>query len=167
MGTSGNPAKRGESPISTASDFKKKRAGVVELPSGMVVQLKNPGGLRIFMANGSIPNSLMPIIKESLDSGQAPEAKDAAELIQEDIINDMMSMMDNIAVACFVNPRCWPTPASEDERDDEKLYADEVEDEDKMFIFQWVSGGTSDVEKFREEQARNVASVSGLPKVGS
>jgi len=167
MGTSGNPAKAAEAKISSASEFKKKRAGVIELPSGMTVRLRNPGGLRIFMANGSIPNSLMPLVKEALDSGTEMDAKKTSDVVDQDTITEMMEMMDRIAVTCFVEPRCYPVPEDDALRDDNLLYADEVEDEDKMFIFQWVSGGTEDVATFRAKQASNVAALSGQPEVGS
>jgi hypothetical protein len=39
----------------------------------------------------------------------------------------------------------------EGERDPDVLYADTVEMDDKMFIFNWVLGGTRDLEQFREQ----------------
>jgi hypothetical protein len=47
----------------------------------------------------------------------------------------------------------------EPERDEELLYADVVDLEDKQFIFQWCVGGTGDVESFREELKKSVGSV--------
>lgn len=58
----------------------------------------------------------------------------------------------------------------EGERDEDALYADEVDLEDKNFVFQFATGGTADVERFREEQRKRVAdlsngkAVSGTPK---
>lgn len=51
-------------------------------------------------------------------------------------------------------------------RDEETLYADEVDFQDKMFIFQWVLGGTRDLEQFRKEQAASVDAVSDVKDVG-
>lgn len=48
----------------------------------------------------------------------------------------------------------------EGQRDPDVLYADEVEFQDKVFIFQWCLGGTSDLERFRSEQAKRMESVS-------
>lgn len=39
------------------------------------------------------------------------------------------------------------------------LYADVVDLQDKMFIFQWALGGTQDLKSFREEHARSVESL--------
>jgi len=170
MGTSGNPAKKAAEPkISSPSDFKKRRSATLELPSGMIARLRNPGGMRVFIGRGTIPNSLMPIVKGSLESnaesGQAVAQQMAAD-VNEDLIQDMMNMMDEIAVTCFVEPRVYPVPDNEADREDDLLYADEIDDEDKMFIFRWVSGGTSDVERFREEQKRDVAAVAGQSALG-
>jgi hypothetical protein len=147
---------------SSAADFKKRKYGTFELPSGLVAELKNPGGLRVFMGTGSIPNSLMPIVNNAVEGGVKPKTEDLqASSVDPETISDMMAMMDNIAVTCFVNPRVHAVPEDNDDRDEELLYADDIEDEDKMFIFRWVSGGTSDVERFRKEQASDVASLAG------
>lgn len=45
-------------------------------------------------------------------------------------------------------------------RDPEKLYADEVDLDDKMFIFQWSVGGSSDLESFRKESERLMGALS-------
>jgi hypothetical protein len=45
-------------------------------------------------------------------------------------------------------------------RDEDTLYADQVEWADKSFIFQWALGGTSDLIQFREEQQRSMDAVS-------
>lgn len=48
----------------------------------------------------------------------------------------------------------------EGRRDPNVLYADIVDMDDKMFIFQWALGGTHDLQQFREEQAKRVESLS-------
>lgn len=47
----------------------------------------------------------------------------------------------------------------EDAREEDILYADAVDLDDRMFIFQWAVGGTSDAESFREELNANVGGV--------
>jgi hypothetical protein len=44
-------------------------------------------------------------------------------------------------------------------RDPEVLYADQVDMDDKIFVFQWALGGTSDLAQFREEQREALESV--------
>lgn len=48
----------------------------------------------------------------------------------------------------------------EDARDDDTLYADDVDITDKSFIFQFALGGTADLERFRQELNSGVESVS-------
>ena len=49
--------------------------------------------------------------------------------------------------------------AIEPERNEDLLYADMVDMEDKMFIFNWCVGGTKDVAGFRDELASSVGTV--------
>lgn len=188
MGKSGNPAKAAKEAealrISQVGDFKKRLGGIIELPSGLIVKAKNPGGLRAFIGTGLIPNSLMGIIQSGLDKGSGKNV--SAEIMKDgkidpEMLQDMMGMMDGVACTVIVEPRIHPTltendllewndnhlddqkDSIEDLRDDEKLYADELPDDDKMFLFQWVSGGTRDLETFRQQHA---AGVDALPASG-
>lgn len=190
MGKSGNPEKRAAQEaealrISQVGDFKKRLGGILQLPSGVAVKVRNPGGLRAFLGSGLIPNSLMKIIQEGLDKGSGKNIASAIVKdgqIDPEMMNDMMSMMDNIAVKVIVEPVVHPTLTENDLiewnnthpddvketveqlRRDDRLYADELPDDDKMFLFQWVSGGTRDLETFRQQHA---AGVDALPAITS
>ena len=50
-------------------------------------------------------------------------------------------------------------PVPFEERDQEKLYVDEVDELDKQMVFDFSLGGTSDLERFLQEQAGSVESV--------
>lgn len=183
MGKSNNPAKIAEErKISQIGDFKKRLGGVQELPSGLVVKTKNPGGLKTFLKGGMIPNELMKTVNDSLARGKAPKAADVMKdgKIDEETLLAMTNMMDAVAVATIVEPRIFPTltqadvdawnadkdPEHElyaetidDIRQDDRLYADELPDDDKQFLFQWVSGGTRDLQIFRQRQQSGLDSV--------
>ena len=49
---------------------------------------------------------------------------------------------------------------AEGERDEDTLYADEVNMDDKMFIFQFAVGGTADVESFRVVRDKHMGDLS-------
>lgn len=49
----------------------------------------------------------------------------------------------------------------EADRDPDLLYADNVDLDDKIFVFNFAVGGTRDLERFRREQAASLASISG------
>lgn len=164
MGKSGNPAKNAASQVSSVSDFKKKKGGgIFELPSGLVMKLRNPGGLGLFLDAGMIPNSLMPVVDKALKGEKVEDTDliDPEKGIDSSQIADMMSLIDGIMMKCAIEPRVHPVPEDEDDRDDDSLYIDEIEDEDKMFVFQWVSGGTTDLERFRERHSADMATLGG------
>lgn len=54
-------------------------------------------------------------------------------------------------------PRYEEIPLSD--RDEDTLYTDDIDMEDKTFIFNFVVGGTRDIERFREEYGDAVATV--------
>lgn len=173
--------------ISQIGDFKARLGGITELPSGYVVRLRNPGGLRAFMSSGIMPNSLMVLVKDSLNKGKGLQPEDLMSdgELDPQMMQDIMSLMDNVAVQCIVEPKLYPTLTEEDVKahnkkhpDDkvespedlrrpDRLYADELPDDDKQFIFQWVSGGTRDLEQFRSKLDERMASVAAVAGNGS
>lgn len=155
--------------VSTAAAWKQSSQGVdLEVPSGNVCKAR-PVGMQVFLERGMIPNSLMPIVRQAL-KGEEPEIK--MDDINEEQITEMMALFDAVTVYCVVEPKVHRVPRYTDkdaeegrcqqdqvgtsvpieERDGGKLFVDEVDFEDKQFIFQWVVGGTRDLERFREEQ---------------
>lgn len=171
MAKSGNPAKAAEQlQISKVGDFKKRLGGIFELPSGMVVKLRNPGGMNAFIQNGTIPNSLMTIMQSAVKGGTADVSEVVPDInnINPELIADMTKLMDNISIACIVEPKVHPAfvPTEEEpEPDDEILYVNELTDDDKSFVFQWLSGGTASLETFREQQRQGMADMA--PKSGT
>lgn len=159
--------------------------GIQELPSGFTVKLRNPGGLMAFMDAKNIPNSLLAIIQRSLGQGKAPEAD---ELMQKDgeidpeMLEGMKQMLDVVSLRCIVQPKFAPSLTEEDLknhnaqypddqvedledlRDEEVLYIDDLPFDDKMFIFQWVSGGTRDLEEFRKGHDQSMVAVAEKSK---
>lgn len=146
--------------ISSASDWKKTgdEPVVLAVPSGNTCLARAPG-MQHFVKAGLVPNSLLPIIYRAMKSGTAPNMQEIEK--DGEKVNDMISLVDNVVCRIVVEPRVHPLPPEEDvesekysptfERDDELLYVDEVNPDDKAFIFQWACGGTSDLEQFRQQ----------------
>lgn len=153
--------------ISQIGDFKKRLGGIMELPSGLIIKAHNPGGLRAFISSGSIPNSLMTIIQKSLNKGKAPAPEELlgkGGQLDPKMLEEMNDFLDAITMKTIVEPKIHPRPASEEERRDDMLYVDEIPDDDKQFLFQWISGGTRDLEEFRSKRDISldaVATVAG------
>lgn len=153
---------------STAAAFKKAK-GPVELPSGLYMELKRPGLLAL-AKDGLIPNSLMGIVDAGIKAGKAPEPEEILGTGGVDIAA-MEDMVNNIIVAVAVDPEVLPlidpeTQEPWEERDDDQVYVDDLEETDKMFIFQYSTGGTRDLEQFRRESADLLAPVLGQQVVG-
>lgn len=168
-----------ESTPSTAQAWKKKAAGIdLAVPSGNTAKVR-PVGIQVFLQRGIIPNSLMPIITEAISGGKQVSIKDMGMDHQK--LKDTVQLFDDVTCYVVVEPKVSAVPkfnaahlhegiCKEEEvgneiplghelRDEGTLYVDEVDMDDKMFIFQWAVGGTKDVESFRAEQAAMLESV--------
>lgn len=183
-----NAARAEQLRVSQIGDFKSRMGGIMELPSGLVMKLKNPGGLQSFIANGTIPNSLLGMVQEGLKGKSGVDATKAAAALAEDLesLGDMLKMLDLVIIQAAKEPRVYAVPTQEDldrhnimspnnqfetiddyrnsfdeENDGQgRLYTDEIDEMDKQFVFQWVSGGVRDLATFREQFESNVATIS-------
>lgn len=145
---------------SSVSDFKKATGHLIKLPSGQTCRARRPG-MDLFVKQGMIPNSLMPMVTKALSEHKPPSQRDVGRSLDvtTELLSEMGKMYDAIAAYVITEPTVLPTPEQESDRDPEQLYADELEFEDKMFLFNWAVGGSSDVERFRKEQASALESL--------
>lgn len=159
------PKKKTE--VTSASAWKgkvTKKPHPLELPSGNTCLVKRVG-MESFLQTGMMPNSLMGMVQGALDkakSGGQVKPDDEAAMMSE-ITNDpakmadMFALMDAVVIDCVVEPKVSPIPDDDEERDEDTLYIDEVDLNDRMFIFNYVSGGSADLERFRDETAERLA----------
>jgi hypothetical protein len=162
------PSKRAQGAPSSptqASSWKKGTVGgtLVVVPSGNTALIRTPG-MQAFLTEGVIPNGLMPIIQEAMLSGAAPSEDSLAPMMNDpEKIKQIMELADAITVSCCMDPKVTPAPTMKidgkdvplpfdhPDRDENTLYVDEVDFNDKMFIFNVAVGGTADLEKFRTQ----------------
>jgi hypothetical protein len=177
---SGNPAKRAparKAPVkraaarpvgpSSAADFKRGSQGeLIELPSGNSAEIRRIP-LPTLIAEGLLGDSISLYAQQAVEAGKGMESEDIQDLAKDPKkLQEAFAAYDKVAVRCFVTPKVLsPTDADgriipESERYPDALYADELDLEDKVFVFQVVAGGTADLERFREEFAQSVAGVS-------
>lgn len=156
----------------------------VALPSGNVARVRQISPAA-FLASGLIPNPLMSIIRKSIQekSGMSPAAM---KKITEDnaLLVSALELFDRVLAHVMVQPEVkMPPPCKvcgeyantnqhdsgmpktyhqykEGDREAGVPYADVVQMDDKMFIFQWAVGGTRDLETFREEFQSRVGDLS-------
>lgn len=152
----------------------KKPIPALELPSGKAMKLRN-ASFQTFMKLGMIPNSLLAVVQSSIDKGKEPNLSELTEDPKQ--LEDMVQMVDDVVCFVSIEPKVHPLPTQSDAdkwnlahpeasvndpdelRDEALLYVDEVDDEDKMFIFGAVTGDTRDVETFRGQQANGMANL--------
>lgn len=157
-------------PTSAAEWKKKNEIAPTELPSGCYMKLKRVG-LQTLMSLGVMPNSLMGIAQKAVGKGEGknPQAMTDEEMLalvnNPQQVRDIVIFMDKMVCLVAQEPRVYPAPKEGVERDDDLLYTDEIADEDKMFIFQVVTGGTTDLEEFRNETGATLASIRGREDV--
>jgi len=157
---SGNPARRAE--VASVADFKQP-AIEVELPSGKTIALRRLG-LTQLMAEGLLGDELSGIAQKAVDSGKGMTAEDGAKLAQDPSkVRAMLEVFDKITVRTWVRPRVVDgTDVPEAERDDATLYADEIDIEDKIFTFNYASGGSADLVRFREQFGESLGGLSAV-----
>lgn len=175
------PKTAGKKAVSKASNFKKNKSIDLELPSGEVCLVRRPG-MDILMAEGVFSDSLLPLVQESMDKARSGGSKtpapeiDTSELLKDPKkMSDIMDSYDKVVVLVVREPAvAWHKREAgmnsegkphfetipESERDDEIVYTDDIDLNDKMFIFQFVVGGSSDLASFREQLGQGVAAVS-------
>lgn len=153
------PTARNNTPrrASSVADFKKKDEPI-ELPSGAFMRLSKKS-LAGFIIAGNVPNSLMSVVAGETNKrkGRVNDEELMNNILEQpEKLAEMFGMVDSFVIAVALEPRVLPVPEDEADRDDDLLYIDEMEQEDKMYIFMRAMGGTTTLESFRGELAAGV-----------
>lgn len=151
---------------STPSDFKKKREPVT-LPSGNRIVLK-PTSVAGFLQSGSLPNSLLGVVQTAMNDKTGKKVDESVKdlLAEPEGMKDLFDAVDRFVIAAALDPKVYPVPAPDALRDDELLYVDDLDLEDRMFIFTQAVGGNGGVEPFRPEPTGDVGRVQPRKAVG-
>jgi len=150
---SGNPAKRAEAaPISSAGSFKKKRqAAPVELPSGETVRIQRLE-LTTLISENLLGDDLGAIAQDRINSGKGiTEADKEAFAEDPEKVREMLLIFDRVTIRVWMEPKVLPVPEDEADRDEDQLYVDEIDLADKIFTFNYLSGGDPDLASFRQQ----------------
>lgn len=161
--------------VTTPSAWKRssRKPEEVTLPSGNVCLARRPGPAEI-LQNGIMPDSLMPIITDAIRSGKGLPKEVEKELAQTpEQLFELLDGVDRAVVSIVVEPTVMYHKAAnedgvmvvipdEDRNTDEFIYTDEVDLDDKMFLFNFAVGGTRDLDRFREQTAERVGDVADV-----
>lgn len=134
----------------------------LDLPSGNKATLKRIS-LEEFIALDIIPDSLMGIIESQMNKKPDKPVKkgaSAADAVKDPRkMADMFTTMNRIAELVFVEPpvRCHEvvdgdakTVIPDEDRDENFVYTDEIDINDKSFAFNFAVGGSKDLDRFRK-----------------
>lgn len=172
----------------SASEWVSKTTGDdedVRLPSGNVARVRRVGP-EAFLTKGIMPDSVSPIVEKAIRSKKGLRPQEQADMAKDPKqLGALMEMLDRTMVYAVIQPEVQMPPAcqacgeldtvSTEEHHDQSLpdyhafnpaqrqpgvlYADRVDLEDKMFILNFVVGGTRDLERFRGELGESVGGV--------
>lgn len=160
----------------------------VRLPSGNVARVRRVGP-EAFLTQGIMPDSVSPIVEKAIRSKKGLRPQEQAEMVKDPKqLGALMEMLDRTLCYAVLQPEVVMPPACTvcgeldssqvevhhdqslsdfhrfvpGERQPGKLYADRVDLEDKMFVLNFVVGGTRDLERFRGELGAGVERVPAV-----
>lgn len=141
-----------------------------EVPSGQLCLLRRPG-MEGLMKAGVLHNvDTLSQIVNSRHLGEDKKTLDVKSLADdEEAISQVSYVVDKVVVHCVVKPEIQMTPNDVTLRKPGVVYTDMVDLVDKMAIFNFVVGGTRDMESFRSGLLESVGSVelgSSVPMPG-
>lgn len=143
--------------VTSAKEWKTSKATDLKLPSGNVALVRNPG-IQHFLRIGIIPDPMMAMVQKMI-AGKQKEFDPSEFIKDEDSLLTTFELFDKVLVEVVIEPKVVMPPKKQEDRDDETLYADDVDFEDKVFIFQFAVGGTKDLEEYLQRQKQAVDAV--------
>lgn len=151
----------------------------LEVPSGQVCLVRK-SSVTTLMAAGVIHSmdSLTAFVDAELIApaeGKRPPKKPTGATNAQalEMLNDpkkfteLVHLLDRVTTHIVLQPHIEMTPNDKTRRKDDVVYADQVDLEDKLFIFQYAVGGLEDVQQFRQGADEAVGGVDAVAQVGS
>jgi len=156
------------------------------LPSGNTCLARRPGAQGLIKANllNDLDQLTALVQVELIDSKDPRKMAQAVKGLARDPakVLEAMEMIDRVTAFVVAEPKVLTRPKKPPELDGNlwdaeaaseelmasypgALWAEDVDEEDKMFIFQWCVGGTSDLVAFRAESSAALGALSALNDV--
>lgn len=150
------------------------------VPSGKTCLVKMVNSMEKFISGGNVPNALLPMMQEAA-TGKGIDDKELTDLVLKspEHMAQMFEMIDNLVIECVLQPPVAPVPQREvtttnplktvwedipphERPDDDTLYVDYIDLDDRLFIFNYALSGVSDLEKFRAGSTPSLELVSAV-----
>lgn len=161
----------------------------LELPSGNTCLAIRPGAQGLIKAGllDSLDQLTSLVQTDLIDVHNPKVTAEAVKSMQLDMskLAEGLEMIDRCVAHCVQQPKVWLDEQAVDEQTGEpifrmepdgkggevrkpvykprvvgRIYADDVDLEDKMFIFNWSMGGTADLKSFREQFQAMLGNIS-------
>lgn len=147
----------------------------VELPSGQLCQVQKISMERVIMlglvdALDSFQAAMAAVKDKKSGKGKkkASEAEEESEFMLE-LFRDpekfagLMQTVDKCVVEIVIQPKLHANPSDPEKRQDELIYVDSVDFQDKMVLFGRVMEEVGGVEDFRKRSTNNLGAVAEKP----
>lgn len=151
----------------------------LEVPSGGLCEVRRVGPMDLIKAGlfdkldilGSLVQTEHVDRVEGRARPSGDDEKDQLKKIQE-LIRDKSKLLaaeeliDSVVVYVVTQPKILALPEPGEDRNPDSVYVDSIDWMDKMFIFQFVVGGSADLESFRQEFSKVMGSLGsgeGVP----
>lgn len=130
------------------AEWRASRLQEISLPSGLTVKVRD-ASMTDLMFTGRLPESMLDMAQASADQGKKDiDLKSLAKNGQ-----DFKLLVNELVMLCIVDP-----PIAE-KADDEHLGLDELNGDDKMFVFNWANREVEQLRPFREGEGEPVTVV--------
>jgi hypothetical protein len=140
----------------------------LEVPSGQLCLVRRPGVQGLIKAGVLHKmDSLSSIVNEKhIKRVKGKTEVDVQKLMKDPkSIDEILHIVDKVVCHCVVKPEIFRAPNDATLRQPGVVYTDMIDITDKMFIFNYVVGGTRDLETFRREFDQSVGGVESSESV--
>lgn len=141
----------------------------LDLPSGQRVLAQRPGPEGLLVAglldDMDMLGGMIPGTNKRSDRPVSKNAQLKAMTEDPVKLQKAMRMLDKILVHVVIKPQLTNEPDDPADKVPGNIYPSSVGLEDKMFIFNWCVGGTTDLARFRAELSEHVEAVASSEDV--
>jgi hypothetical protein len=130
------------------SEWRKSRLQEIILPSGLTVTVRDVS-MTDLMFSGKLPDSMLDMAQGAAEQGA--QDLDLKSLVKNG--NDFNQLINELVKLCVIEPPIAEMP------DDEHLGINELNGDDKMFIFNWANREVEKLRPFRDGETEPPAAV--------
>jgi hypothetical protein len=153
---------------------KRVKGRPLTVPTGKTCLVKMLDSMQEFLSRGDVPNAMLPLMQQAA-TGKVESAEEVSDMVLSDPgkLKDMFDLVDMVVVECVMEPPVAPIPQDDNGKvipphmreDDDTLYVDYIDLEDKMFIFNYALSGVSDLDQFRAQSGQSVVPLHSVEGV--